>query len=278
MAWNSEIWLADYENAVREKDWQSKAKLLKAVFASTLVAIREGNMLPASPSLMIKGPLKLPFSEEHKTKIHVVREDCLAAARKLRNRYTHVAVLNMASPVHAGGGVKEGSGAQEEYLCRCSNYYPSLIELQDQYPLDARYGGIFTGNVTVFRDTQAHGYRMLDTPFSIDIIAVAAMDHPLLLPDGRYAPDAQVLTERKIRTIFDIALSHGEQALVLEAFGCGVFANPPYAMARAFGNVLKEKPYHTAFEEIVFAILEDANSPAGGNFLPFEEILGRTFS
>lgn len=64
-----------------------------------------------------------------------------------------------------------------------------------------------------------------------------------------------VMLER-IRFILSVAANHGEKALVLGAFGCGVFRNNPKDVARMFKHVLVDEGYGTLFDLIVFAILD----------------------
>lgn len=45
-------------------------------------------------------------------------------------------------------------------------------------------------------------------------------------------------TLSKMRTIFRIGLYHGHDALVLGAFGCGAFKNPPSQIAGLFKKVM----------------------------------------
>lgn len=52
-----------------------------------------------------------------------------------------------------------------------------------------------------------------------------------------------------------IARSHGHSALVLGAWGCGVFANDPYRTAIDFRQAL-ENDFSGAFSDIVFAITD----------------------
>ena len=44
-----------------------------------------------------------------------------------------------------------------------------------------------------------------------------------------------------MRTIFRIGLLHHHDSLVLGAFGCGAFRNPPAHIARLFHEVMEEE-------------------------------------
>lgn len=227
------------------------------------------------------------FPETH---YEVVEGDCLEAAIDLKlNRGLNPAVLNMASHRRPGGGYKHGAGAQEENLFRRSNYYQSL---EDPKKIDAgrRWGyplrdfsGVYSPSVRVFRAAESKGYEFLPEPVALDFIAVAAYSHPQLVtakingkPTLRLAPEVVVKTKDKIRVILNIAAEHGHDSLVLSAFGCGAFCNPPDHMAELFRDVLEE--YRGCFKHICFAIFNDHNARKEhnplGNVLPFKRVFG----
>ena len=62
------------------------------------------------------------------------------------------------------------------------------------------------------------------------------------------------LFRSRIRNIFNAAIDNDIRVLILGAFGCGAFKNPPEIVAQAFRDVLLEEHYDTCFTDIVFAI------------------------
>ena len=80
--------------------------------------------------------------------------------------------------------------------------------------------------------------------------------------------------QTQIELILEAARQSGCQALVLSAFGCGAYGNPPGAVAKLFKEALHR--HGGQLEKVVFCILNDHNSGRShnpeGNFRPFEDI------
>lgn len=212
------------------------------------------------------------------TFISVTDEPTFAAARRLAKNYSKVAVLNFANAVNPGGGVVYGAKAQEESLCRCSNLYPCLVkpEIYGEFyeynnKLDGYYSDriIYSENVTVFKtDTNFPVYT--DDWFNVDVITCPAPNlNSIRQPDEHKLK--KVLNSR-IKNILSVAEAHGVRALVLGAFGCGAFANPPELVAAAFEEQINHGDYKNTFREIVFAIKID-NARDMNNMEVFKSIL-----
>ena len=100
----------------------------------------------------------LPENPNKNCKISVINSRTFKASEGLDN----VVVLNFASATNPGGGVKTGSNAQEECLCRCSTLYPCLTSgnlLNDYYKYhrdrkDTFYTDriIYSKDITVFKE------------------------------------------------------------------------------------------------------------------------------
>lgn len=236
-------------------------------------------------------PRKISQAIRYDTKFSVINADCLETAEILQSSGLNPCVLNLASSRNPGGGVINGSGAQEENLFRRTNLFMSLYQFapyaneygikksEFSYPLDRATGGIYTGNATVFRGSEKNGYCLLNNPFKMSFVTVAALNHPALVKKNNlfYLVDELIEpTREKIRTILRIAGKYKHDSLVLGAFGCGAFANPPNHIAELFKEVFFENEFLGTFRHVVFSIFEDRNSGLEhnphGNVLPFFEV------
>jgi uncharacterized protein (TIGR02452 family) len=106
----------------------------------------------------------------------------------------------------------------------------------------------------------------------VGVITVPAINSPetdMVGGEERLVPRLAEATRHKIRGILRIGANHRHEDLVLSAFGCGVFRNPPGHMAELFAATLAEEEFAGVFRRVVFAILDDHNARGEWNYLPF---------
>ena len=183
-------------------------------------------------------------------------------------------VLNFASASNPGGGVVNGSSAQEEALCRCSTLYINLYtnEMWSGFYSPHRAArdpihnddAIYTPRVMVFKGDTAFPTTLPESDwYEVDVISCAApnlREHPsnrMNSGDGdrriELPPDKlRAIHERRLTRILDIAATNGEEAVILGAFGCGAFRNDPSVVAAAAAAVVPR--YRSRFKVIEFAV------------------------
>ncbi len=200
----------------------------------------------------------------------IVEEDTTYAAAKKHLRVGETAVLNFANPVMPGGGVQNGAMAQEECLCRSSNLYVCLTAspFSDYYGYNRSLHNhfysdrlIYTQGVTVFKNDEDIPQLMPEQEwFQVDVITCAAP----YLAKRKYIDKAalKALLKGRIKNIFEVAIENGITVLILGAFGCGAFKNPPDVVAAAFHEVIEENRYTEQFAKIVFAIKSTVSGDA----------------
>lgn len=243
---------------------------------------------------------------EKETVTDCVNCDCAEVAKVLLDDGYNPVILNLASRTSPGGGYHKGTSAQEESLCQMSTLSQSLYAfgspkykhiresgiplVTDVYPMDIKFGGIYSPCVTFFRNNFDSYYSLRDKTFNCPIISVASLsnreknnftnDERFYFDDNGYlTEEGRIIEMNKIRTIFRIALDNNHDSIVLGAFGCGVFRLHSDEVAALFNNVLNEAEFKNRFKKIVFAIYEGKPStrkrnPIGrdGKFSSFYEI------
>lgn len=209
------------------------------------------------------------------SKVTVSKKRSYAAAEAYKKEHPEdkICVLNFASATNPGGGVTTGSAAQEESLCRCSTLYPTLKTkmLYDSFYKCHRQANsvlysdacIYTPDIIVFKtDTNEPKMKEIKDWFKTDVITCAA---PNLRPipynkmnpgTGEAAKISQkellALLKERTERILNVAALNEADALILGAFGCGAFYNPPGIVARAFKESLEMYKY--CFKYVEFAV------------------------
>ena len=212
-------------------------------------------------------------------KIEVLNETTLQGAKRLSDsgKFKKIGVLNFASAKNAGGGFLGGSQAQEESLARNSALYATLMRIPEYYHYHKRVNKallysnhiIYSPKCPVFRLDNG---ELLSEPYLVDFITSPAPNRGAITNNQPHFVDKidEVFKER-IVLVLRLAVAQGCEALVLGAWGCGVFRNKPEKVAELFGEVLlRTGEFANAFEYISFSIPENRKNPV--NSLAFERV------
>ena len=106
---------------------------------------------------------------------------------------------------------------------------------------------IFIPGVTVFKTDESEPKLMPEHEwYDVDVIVAAA---PELDWDSE-EPGFRKVMEQRIKRILDVVSREGEEVLVLGAFGCGAFRNPPEVVADIFASLIRGYD----FETVEFAV------------------------
>ena len=226
-----------------------------------------------------------------KAKVVVSWKRSLEAAEVYAKQDKKVCVLNFASATNPGGGVVNGSSAQEECICRCTTLYPCLntdamwnaFYKPHRNAANPLYNNdcIYTPDVCVFKsDTSFPDVLQKDEWWNVNILTCAA---PNLRerPSNAMNPHAgdkaakitptelEKLLNKRVRRIFEIAVANGNEVLILGAFGCGAFRNPPEIVAKVFNSVMQDYLCH--LDTIEYAVYHTKREIQ--NYKSFENII-----
>ena len=213
-------------------------------------------------------------SKTEMAKVFVSGKRSLEAAENYAKQGKKVCVLNFASAINPGGGVVNGSSAQEECICRCTTLYTCLNTNQmwnvfyspHRKAANPLYNNdcIYTPDVCVFKsDTNFPEPLPKENWWSVNILTCAApnlRERPSNMMNPHAGNTAAKITPSKleklltarIRRIFEIAVANKNEVLILGAFGCGAFRNPPEIVAKVFNTVMQD--YLCCFDTIEYAV------------------------
>lgn len=223
--------------------------------------------------------LTTPDGSDGSTAIEVANETTLVAARRLVDAGCQPAALNFASAKNPGGGFQSGARAQEESLARSSALFACLDgnEMYDFHrarkdPMYTDYA-IYSPDVPVIRDDDG---TLLDEPYLCSFITCPAVNAKVVLErDSSRRAEIREAMKTRVTKVLAIAAIHGHEALVLGAWGCGVFGNDGREIAELFRAAL-DGPFAGMFSKVAFAVTDW--SPERRFIGPFEGVFGGSAS
>ena len=142
------------------------------------------------------------------------------------------------------------------------------------YPLRKRKCLVSHG-VTVLRESEAKGYRLIKKPFRITVVSCSIRRNPRLqwgrpiYKDYGVTKETTGVVQALLRTIKEAHCDYN----ILSALGCGAYGHPPEMVASIFRDQLNYYPT----PRLHFAIIDDHNTGKShnkdGNVTPFKRIL-----
>lgn len=257
------------KNAEVFRDTEHRYSTDNDLIITVETSIRKQKFLPEGTNITVPARLNTKKAE-----VVVSSKRSLEASETYAKQGKKVCVLNFASATNPGGGVVNGSSAQEECICRCSTLYPCLnteamwnaFYKPHRKAANPLYNNdcIYTPDVCVFKsDTNYPKVIPKGEWWNVNILTCAA---PNLRerPSNEMNPHAgekevkitpaelEKLLTKRIRRIFEIAVANGNEVLILGAFGCGAFRNPPEIVAKVFNTVMQD--FITYFDAIEYAV------------------------
>lgn len=279
--WDNSKWLRSFldRTGMDEAGMHARRKeCRKLIWEQTRALVESGryaraNELVESYKVRAIGKRMYPRKEDEQevgSGPYVINEDILSCAERLCENGEKVAVINMACDSRPGGGVHWGAGAQEENLYRRTDMCARIQEFRElHYPLQG--AALVTRNVTLLRGREEDGYPFIRRGWQVTVVSCAAPRNPRLKKSGGYMdePVAQQMRQsiRNLLTAFHYADC---DTVLLSAFGCGAYQNPPDGVARLF----REELGRISLKRVVFCIKEDHNTGyawnLSGNLEPFK--------
>lgn len=210
-----------------------------------------------------------------KTRVEVTGETTLQAAERLTG--FRPLCLNFASAKNPGGGFLSGSQAQEESLARSSGLYSTLLPHAEMYDFNRQVGTslysdyiVYSPDVPVFRRDDG---ALREVPFLASFITAPAVNAGAI--EKNEPQSVQFIKSTmalRLNKLLWVAHTQGHAALILGAWGCGVFGNAPAVVAQLFADALgPEGLFPSSFEHVVYAVYD----PSAGQetLAAFERVL-----
>lgn len=185
--------------------------------------------------------VKLPIKHDNTThkdgigsklpKIHITMDDCTKLIENNNDNKRGI-LVDSASLKNPGGGVRNGSNAQEENLCRQSNLYQAIEKLP--FPLHNKTVGVYISDVTFFKAGPDYKYAPLETNKKVNIVMLFSRPRTVFnTEDESYSHHLIAF-----KSLIAFANKYNAEYIIIPPIGSGVFGNNPYTVAKALQDAI----------------------------------------
>lgn len=189
----------------------------------------------------------------------------MGAERTARlQQFARIGALNFASAKNPGGGFLKGAQAQEESLARSSGLYKSLLKCPEYYDYHRSHKSllysdriIYSPGCPVFRKDDG---TLLEEPYFVDFITSCAPNAgEVWKRESESVGKIREVLYKRGAKLLALAVEKGCDALILGAWGCGVFRNDPSMVAQMFADfLLPNGKFSGRFQSILFSVLDSS--------------------
>lgn len=248
---------AEIERVAPTRFSQNRDQYAKLVKANTRwVRAGDPTALPPVPETEVfRCPAAPPADEDPArfgvTEVCVANADTLTAALVVGDAIA----LNFANASTPGGGYLHGAAAQEEDLCRLlPQLHPSLANCP-AYPIRPDTALVTRGLLAVRTPGTYAPVEAGPDNAGVGECNLVTSAMPCHTPRPG-SPEWNTTVRLRVRAVLHAAKRAEYPNLVLGAFGCGAFGNPPSLVARMFIEQLQSPEFAGAFQRVVFAIID----------------------
>jgi len=214
----------------------------------------------------VKQEILLTDPKFSQTEFEVRNETSLSGAERIAKsqEFQKIGVLNFASAKNPGGGFLNGAQAQEESLARSSALYSSLLKCPEYYEFHRSHKSLLYSDRIIYSPTcpvfKTDDGTLLESAYCVDFMTSPAPNAGQV--KRNYPQDVEkiheVLYERGAK-VLSLAAYKGCDALVLGAWGCGVFRNDPSMVAQMFADyLLPGGQFWGRFKSVLFSVLDSS--------------------
>lgn len=248
--------------------------------------LEELNLFPTQSvcNPAIKNLDNVPIMKGHHS-IRIIPTDTISAVIEYHSTAPQdkICLLNFADYKCPGGTfiVRDIPPAQEEAICYCTNLYQEISKYSASWYAPHQKAlnkglyaneSILSKNISVV--ASAPGVLLpKEECFQIDVLTCAAPNLNYLSRNGqKNCSEAIEAQKDRVRYVMELLCGEQYDAVILGAFGCGVFHCNPDIISTAFAEFLKQ--HRQQMGEVIFAIPNETSV----NFTSFVKNFNQTLS